>query len=445
MGNTGIQIVGSTMESGDGLTGRRDFLKAAIAAAFAAATPLEALAVTQDESSPAGDELLNEVERRACLYFYEMADPQTGLVLDRAIVEQKYSPGVSSIAATGFGLSALCIADLRGYLDRAAAKARVVQTLDFLSRRSIRQHGFFYHFIDSTTGDRVWKSELSSIDTTWLLCGVLHCRMHWDDAQIRDMANDLLQQADWRWMLNGNQTQTLSHGWTPERGFLPYRWDFYAELLAMYLLAISSESHSIPVSCWDAWKRPMNDFQGIFFIDPSAPLFVHQYSHAWFDFRDRADRYANYFANSQRATQAHRAFCMQLSAKFPWYGPNMWGVTASDSRNGYRVWGFPNGPLDGTLVPCASGGSLGFLPTLCGAVLRNMLDRYGSKVWCRYGFVDAFQPGAEWYSPYVIGIDQGIILLMAENVRSGLVWDAVMASPEAKRSMDAVGLRELKG
>src|SRR5262249_48387843 len=212
-------------------------------------------------------------------------------------------------------------------------------------------------------------------------------------------------------------------------------------VLAMYLLAIGSKSNAIPAQCWDAWKRPMRDYNGVFFIDAETPLFVHQYSHAWFDFRDRADRYANYFRNSQRATQAHRLYSIQLSNKFPWYGPDMWGVTSSASPVGYRVWASASEPADGTLVPCASGGSMVFLPTLCRNVLQNMMDRYGRKVWSKYGFVDAFQPQQEWYSREVIGINLGIMVLMAENARTGAVWKEIMSTPEASRTMASVGLK----
>ena len=164
---------------------------------------------------------------------------------------------------------------------------------------------------------------------------MLHSSAYWDDPEIRKLAAELLDRADWEWMLNGSQT--LCHGWTPENGFLHYRWDAYSELLAMYLLAISSETHPIPASCWNAFARPMREYQGIFFIDAGAPLFVHQYSHAWFDFRDRATTTPNYFRNSVRATQAHRLYCLSYAHEFPWYGPDMWGVTASDSRTGYRA------------------------------------------------------------------------------------------------------------
>ncbi len=400
------------------------------------------LAPAQEFGAPGvHEDLLDAIERRGCLYFYEMADPITGLVRDRAVPDQPYAPGPASIAATGFGLSALAVADQRGYLDHEMIRDRVRRTLQFLCEGAEQEHGFFYHFLDSATGKRIWKSEASSIDTGWLLCGVLHAKAYWDEPEIKKLASRLLDQADWHWMLNGGQL--LSHGWVPESGFLPYRWDAYSELLAMYLLALSSATHPISPASWNEWKRPMRDFQGIFYIDSTAPLFVHQYSHAWFDFRDRWDAYANYFHNSQRATQAHRLYCMTLSKQYPWYGPDMWGVTASDSPQGYRVWGSFSNPPDGTLVPCAAGGSIAFLPQTCGSVLQNMKDEYGDHVWCRYGFRDAFHPKEGWYSPDVIGIDLGIMVLMAENARHASVWKAVMSTPEAQRGMKLAGLRSL--
>lgn len=421
---------------------RRGLLGAFGAGALSLATRRPAQAFIQSTPPSSGDSLLDEVERRACRYFYEMADPDSGLVLDRARVNGSYAPGVSSIAATGFGLSALAVAHDRNYQDARQLQERTRRTLQFLCDRAEQERGFFYHFMDSSTGKRVWSSEASSIDTAWLLCGVLHCRQYWDDSRIRGLASELLNRADWQWMLNNSET--ISHGWTPERGFLSYRWDTYAELLAMYLLAMGSERHAIPAGCWDAWKRPMRNYRGVFFMDAGTPLFVHQYSHAWFDFRGRVDRYANYFANSQRATQAHRNYCLQLSNKYPWYGPNLWGVTASDSRAGYRDWGHPGHPPDGSLVPCAAGGSIVFLPEACGAVLQTMFDRYGDQIWTKFGFVDAFHPKEGWVNPDVIGIDLGIMLLMAENARTGSVWNSVMSSPEAQRGMQSAGLRLLQ-
>jgi hypothetical protein len=401
-----------------------------------AASPLLPAAPTGPRSG--GDRLMDEIERRACRYFYDMADPNTGLVRDRATPDEPYAASAASIAATGFGLSALAIGTRRGFLDRNLAEARTRNTLRFLCEKAPQEHGFFYHFMDSDTGKRIWRSEASSIDTAWLLCGVLHSSAFWEDADIRKFSAELLGRAEWDWMLNGGGT--LSHGWTPEGGFLPYRWDAYSEVLAMYLLAIASTTHPVSASSWRAFARPMRAYQGVFFIDAGAPLFVHQYSHAWFDFRNRRDSFANYFHNSVRATQAHRLLCLSYSHEFPWYGPDMWGVTASDSRSGYRTWLSKAVPPDGTLVPCASGGSLAFMPESCSAVLRKMYDDYGDKVWSRYGFIDAFHPKEKWFSRYVLGIDQGIMLLMADNMSTSGVWDSVMSTPEAKRAIDAVGL-----
>jgi hypothetical protein len=311
-------------------------------------------------------------------------------------------------------------------------------TLQFLCERAAQERGFFYHFMDSDTGKRIWRSEASSIDTAWLMCGVLHSAAFWDNPDIRKFATELLNRTEWEWMLASGRT--LCHGWRPEEGFLRYRWDAYSEGLAMYLLAIGSDKHAIPASCWGEFARPMREFQGVFFIDAGAPLFVHQYSHAWFDFRGRRDAFANYFHNSARATQAHRLLCLSYTNQYPWYGPEMWGVTASDSRGGYRNWCSPEVPPDGTLVPCAAGGSLTFLPDQCGAVLQKMYDDYGERVWSKYGFRDAFHPQEKWYSRYVLGIDQGIILLMVENMRSNGVWDSVMSTDVAQRAMKAVGL-----
>jgi hypothetical protein len=247
---------------------------------------------------------------------------------------------------------------------------------------------------------------------------------------------------DFSWMLNSGR-YLLFHGYMPETGFLKARWDAYCEHSLLYLLGLGSPSSVVPPGAWQAWRRPFYTYSGITYVT-GGPLFIHQYSHAWFDFRNRADRFANYYVNSQRATQAHRLFCMSLAPEYPWFGPNMWGVTASDSRKGYAVWVSPNNPPDGTLVPCAAGGSLGILPQLSGAVLQNMYETYGDHIWTKYGFRDAFHPQAGWYSPDVIGINLGITLIMAENFRTSSVWDAVMSTPEAARAVKAAGLQLIR-
>ncbi len=377
--------------------------------------------------------MLHEIERRAVLFFIEQSDPRTGLVRDRCRATGLESRQVASIAATGFGLSALCIADRRRFLPRGEPHRRVLRTLHFLDTKAGHNRGFFWHFLDRRTGRRAWGSEASSIDTTWLLCGVLHAQAHFDTPAINRAAREIIDRVEWDWMLDGGKL--LSHGWTPQGGFLPYHWDSYSELMAAYLLGMGSETHPIPAACWDAWKRPLADEGGRRFIGCAMPLFTHQYSHAWFDFRDRRDRYAEYFENSRQATLANRQICIDVAGKYPWYGQTTWGLTSCDSRGGYSKCNRP----DGLVVPCAAGGSLPFAPQECAAALESMLQRYGSQVWGRYGFTDAFHPGERWFGPDVLGIDLGIMLLMAENARTGSVWEAVMSTPEAQRGMAAAG------
>jgi hypothetical protein len=387
------------------------------------------------------DAFLDQVQRALFLYFWEQASATTGQVKDRALAAGNDTRTLSSIAATGFGLTALAIGHQRGYGDAAGIQSRVSATLSFLLNQLPNVNGFFYHFIDMESGARAPGSEVSSIDTSILLCGVLTCRAYFQDAQIQSLATQIYERVDWPWMLNGGTT--FSMGWTPENGFFTTRWDTYSELMMLYLLAIGSTTHPVPASSWDAFARPSLTYAGYTYItNLSASLSIHQYSHAWFDFRNRADAYANYFDNSVTATAAHRQFCLSLTPQFADYEANLWGITASDSIDGYTVWGGPPslGPIDGSIVPCAAGGSLSFASAECIAVLRNIQAQY-SLAWQRYGFVDAFNPLSGWYDTDVLGIDAGITLLMAENQRSGFVWSTFMTNPEAQSAFAAVGLK----
>lgn len=359
---------------------------------------------------------------------------------DRALAAGNDSRTVSSIAATGFGLTALCIGHKRGYGDATQIKDRVTTTLDYLLNQLFHQNGFFYHFIDMNTGARAFNSEVSSIDTAILLCGVLTCRQYFQDAQIQSLATQIYDRVNWTWMLNGGTT--FSMGWTPESGFITARWDTYSELMMLYMLGIGATNNAVPASSWDAIARPIFNYQGLTYItNLFAPLFIHQYSHAWIDFRNKQDKYANYFNNSVTATQAHKAFCLSLQGQFSDYKSNQWGITASDSVNGYTAWGGPPqmGAIDGTIVPCAAGGSLPFAPSDCLAVLRNIRTAF-PRTWQRYGYVDAFNPLSNWYDPDVIGIDVGITMLMAENQRSQFVWNTFMTNPEIQKALGLVQL-----
>lgn len=350
---------------------------------------------------------------------------------------------VASIAATGFGLTALCIGDMRGYISRAEARERVLTTLRFLHDRLPNHRGFFYHFANINNGERVWDSEISSIDTAILMCGILTCRTHFRDTDITLLAHSISNRVEWTWL--SEDTSLLSHGWLPEVGFLPYRWDYYNEMMMMYLLGMGSPTYPLRPEAWDAWKRIPFDYEGMRYIGSFAPLFVHQYSQAWFDFRGKRDKYADYFQNSITATRVHRRFCMELHRQFPDFGADLWGITASDSPNGYVVWGGPpaTGPIDGTVVPHAAGGSLPFLPQETMQVLRTIRNRY-PQTWSGYGFVDALNPLKNWYDTDVVGIDAGITMVMAENARTGYIWKVFMENPEAQRGMQLAGFKPYK-
>jgi hypothetical protein len=383
--------------------------------------------------------LLEEIERRAFQFFWEQACGATGLVMDRAATDGDESRVVSSIAATGFGLTALCIGDSRGYKPTTALKQRVIATLDFFLSVAPSVNGFYYHFMDINTGAPVLDSEVSSIDTAILLCGALTCREYFQDAQIASLATQLYNRVNWEWMLNGGAT--LSQGWTPQNGMIKSRWDSYCELMMLYLLAIGSPTNPIPASSWRAWTRPVLEYQGLSFITANAPLFTHQFSHAWIDFRNKRDAFANYFTNSVIATQAHKLFCLSLHPQFSDYANDFWGISASDSVDGYVAWGGPPimGPIDGTLVPSAAAGSIPFLPAETIAVQQYIYKHFSARAWTRYGFVNAFNPLTGWYDPDVIGICQGITMLMIENYRSEFVWKTFMKNPEINKAMELVG------
>jgi hypothetical protein len=394
---------------------------------------------TKYRFAPDEDAFLEEVEKTSFLYFWEATNPSTGLVKDRNKADGPDPRTTSSIAAIGFGLTALCIADHRGWADGKKIRERVRNTLRFAATRLSHVHGFFFHFLNMNTGDRDFQSEVSTIDTAILLCGVLVCRAYFEDAEIRDLATKLYERADWTWFLQG--AKALSMGWTPEHSFIQARWDKYCELMMIYLLGMGSPTHTLSSDTWEAWARPDFEYKGIHYIGSGAPLFVHQYSHAWFDFRGKRDKYANYFTNSVIATRVHKRWCLDLAKQFPDYSEDLWGISASDSAQGYQAWGGPPpmGKLDGSVVPCAAGGSLPFLPGETTRVLKTIREKYGERAWRKYGFVDAFNPLKNWYNPDVLGIDAGITLLMAENARTGFVWEQFMKNEEVKRGMARAG------
>ena len=407
-------------------------------------------AFAQAIQSRTDEAFLEDLQHRSFRYFWEQAEPETGLVADRARVDgtqlDENHQNVASTAATGFGLTAICIGQDRGWIDRAEARKRAFNTLKFFAAKAFQKNGWFYHWLDAKTGERRWSSEVSSIDTALLLAGVLTTRQCFQgDREITRLATLIYDRVDFAWMLNGHPL-LLSHGWKPETGFLFPRWDTYSEDTILYMLAIGSASHPIPAKSWYAvWRDRYKYEQYRYFTTIGVPLFMHQYSHAWIDYRKRresgGDR-IDYFENSVSATLAHRAFCINLSHEFPAFGPDMWGITASDSAKGYLAWGGPprDPGIDGTLVPSAAGGSLMFTPRLSLATLKEMKSKYGDRIYGKYGFVDAFNPHTGWIDRDVIGINVGITLLSAENMRSGMVWKWFMLNREIPRAMNRIGL-----
>jgi hypothetical protein len=411
-------------------------------------TDLRAAKLTKEE-----DTFLDDLSRRSFMFFWEQADPVTGIVRDRSGRDggpsaNPASRDIGSIASVGFGLTGMCVAAERGWLPRDQIIQRVRATLAFFAEKSPQEHGWFYHFVNLHSGTREWQSELSSIDTALLLGGVLTVRRCFDsDATTVRLSAAIYRRVDFAWMLNAG-AGVLAHGWKPESGFLPGRWDHYCELMILYLLGIGSPTHAVPATAWRAWSRPTMEFQDFTYVSAADPIFVHQYSHAWIDFRGRAEAEAphiDWFRNSVTATRAHKAFCLSLSRDFPGYMANVWGITASDSRKGYTAWGGPprHKDIDGSVVPAAVAGSLMFDAAITVPALREMHRRFGDRIYGRYGFTNAFHPTDGWVNPDVIGIDLGITLLSAENLRTGHVWQWFMANPEITTALDKAGVRRI--
>lgn len=393
--------------------------------------------------TPADEALLDDLQRTAFLFFDEQAHPVTGLVRDRARADGSPSEGKASIAASGFALSAWVIAAERGWVTRDAAATRIREKLRFLVTQTPRQHGFFYHFMEMGTGERAWKCELSSIDSALLFAGAIVAREYFQDAEITRLVNGILADVDWNWFRNGGQLVSLS--WHDETGFSRYRWNHYSEHVLMSFLSLGVSGRTMEPGYWRSWSRTPVGKYGDYVYIQEAPLFVHQFPQAYLDLKERRDGFADYFQNSRLATLAQRQFSLDLRTEFPSWHENLWGVTASDSATGYKAWGGPPrtqqfNSLDGTIVPCAAAGSLTFAPRETLAVLHHLRVAYGDRIWKRYGFVDAFNPETGWVNPDVLGIDLGISLVQAENLRTGLIQKLFMRAPEVRLGMAKAGL-----
>lgn len=404
---------------------------------------------------------LHALQRQAFYYFLHETNPANGLVADRS---QPDSP--ASIASVGFALASHPVGVERGWITRHDAIAQTLAVMRFfrnstqgIAPDSTGYRGFYYHFLDMNSGRRAGLSELSTIDTTFLLAGMLAAAAYFDrddedEQEIRTLADALYRRADWSWACNGKATVT--HGWTPENGFLPYRWEGYDEALLLYILGLGSPTYPLPTESYAAWAATYQwkEIYGHEFLF-AGPLFIHQYSHIWIDFcgvQDAfmRDRGMDYFENSRRATYVQQEYGIRNPHNFAGYGKDFWGLTASDGPgsttrriNGierpffdYVARGVPDGPDDGTIAPWAVATLMPFAPEIVLPAVQHLLDAYPqiSGEYCfrcsfNLTFPNEAEPGAGWVSPFHFGINLGPFLLMAENYRSGMLWALMRKCP----------------
>ena len=395
---------------------------------------------------------LETLQRRTFDYFLKESNPQNGLVLDSTRPDAP-----CSIAATGFALAAYPVGVERGFLTRKDAIKRTLTTLRFFF--NCRQgsepdatgyKGFYYHFLDMKTGRRVWNCELSTIDSTFLIAGALTGAEYFnrdteDERELREVAEALYARADWQWAQN--REATVTHGWRPENGFIKYRWQGYDEALILYILGLASPTFPLPESSYRAWSETYQwkKIYGHEFLY-AGPLFIHQLSHMWIDFRGIQDEYMlgkeiDYFENSRRATYIQQQYAIRNPRGFKGYDENIWGLTASDGPGpaskmiggkmrqfyDYKNRGVPHGPDDGTLAPWAVVASLPFAPDIVLPSIRHF-DETFPEMTSKYGFKCSFNPTFSgpspkgWISKGYYGLDQGPIVLMIENYHSGMLW-----------------------
>lgn len=406
--------------------------------------------ITNDDTA-----FVQMVQKATFNFFWNEANPANGLIKDR---DTDWAP--CSIASVGFGLTAICIGIDHQWITREQGRERVLTTLKTFWQKPqgressgiIGYKGFFYHFLDMSTAARTWDSELSSIDTALLLAGILYCQEYFleenaDEQMIRNLADSIYLRVDWNWMRNYKPNITL--GWTPENGFINAWWSGYNEAMIMNILALGSPTHTIPASSWDAWTSgyKWETYYGYSYIT-FPPLFGHQYSHCWIDFRHIQDKYTRqkgitYFENSVRATLAQRQYCIDNPGNFSGYSDKIWGITACDGPNGYKARGAPPAQNDdGTIAPTAAGGSIAFTPQYSLEALQYMYNNYKSKIWKNYGFRDAFNLSQNWWASDVIGIDEGAIILMMENYLNEGIWKRFMNNPYIQAGLQKAGFQQ---
>ncbi|MFH1540790.1 MAG: glucoamylase family protein [Elusimicrobiota bacterium] len=379
------------------------------------------------------DELLELISKKTFNYFWNESNYATGFVKDRSRLD---SP--SSIAATGFGLTAICIGDSRKWITHQQAYDRVKKTLEAIKTKLAGEHGFFYHFVNMHIGSRVWNSEISSVDTALLLAGVITAKEYFLEQDIKLLCDEIYSGVEWTWIMD-DKSKTLYMGWTPEDKFKKFiLWDMFGEEMLIYVLGLGSPTYPLPEDSWDSFRRPVKSYKNQSYIYcESESLFTYQYSHGFIDFRNKYDKYANYWNNSLTATKSSIEFCKEHKDKYKTYMDGFWGLSASDGPYGYKNYGATIFTNDGTIAPYAICASMPFVPQLAISTLRKLLFEHGYRVWDdRYGFVSAFNIDANWFSTEHIGIDLGITLVMIENYRSDFVWKYFMKNPYIQKGLE---------
>jgi len=424
-------------------------------------------AATSEEETD--DALVDRLQRAAFGYFERYANPRNGLVADTS---RRGSP--CSIAVVGFALSSYVVAAERGWMTREDAASRALTTLRYF--RQSRQgatpdvtghRGFYYHFLDMESGRRVWDCELSLIDSTLLMAGILTVGRYFDaggpEGEIRELADALYRRVDWRWAQN--ESPTLAQGWKPECGFLHYGWEGYNEATILYVLGLGSPTHPLADRAFETWTLTYQ-WEHLLGEDVlySGPLFTHLFSHAWIDFRGLRDDFmrekdSDYFENTRRAISVHREYCARNPHGYIGYGRDVWGISAGDgpvdeatrehprdSRHfGYMARGAPFGPDDGTLCPWAMLATLPFEPAAAVRGTRTLLQQ-APHVCSEGRFSSGYNPTLStsadgWLSDGWYGLDQGLLVLAIENARSGLIWSLLRGSPEIRHGLGRAGFR----
>jgi len=399
----------------------------------------EVFPIPFDPNEAGEEQLLDLVERAAFGFFWNEANPANGLIKDRCYAFGSDQRRVASIASVGFGLSAICVADKRGWIPREEAYQRVLTTLKFFRDNAQKYNGFYFHYYEMDTGAPVRGCEISSIDTGLLLMGVLTVKQYFPGTEVETVARDLLEEADWSWMGNGDRH--LAMAWYPGNRFSPHRWKDYNEGILLYFLGAASASHPTAADAWDGLDRESFKYNEREFTVAAGEncLFEHQYPQVWLNMSGWTDRKKiDYFNNSVEATHANYEWCMENASKYKTFAQGFWGLTACDGPTGYVVNGAPYGACDGTVAPTAPLSSLPFTPKLAMEQLRKYFH-HKERIWGKYGLVDSFNLDKDWFSSAHLGIDHGPMLLMIENYRTGMIWDLVSSDPGVQAAYKKLG------